>query len=99
MVKVGRRGIPSQEEDSAIFQPGTCLISCGPNSGARSSIGDYFCFFNSERLHQALGYRTPEEVFKLVEVVVTNDSVVESLTPDPLRTAGPDLNTASILSN
>jgi putative transposase len=65
---------------------------------AKVSIGGYFHFFNSERPHQALGYRTPEKVFKSVEVVVTNDGVVESLTPYPRRIAGPDLNTALILS-
>jgi len=31
---------------------------------ARSSIRNYFRFYNFERPHQALGYRTPAEVFK-----------------------------------
>lgn len=30
---------------------------------AREEIGRYFEFYNRERLHQALGYRTPESVF------------------------------------
>ena len=30
---------------------------------ARSSLGRYFAFYNYERLHQALGYRTPAEVY------------------------------------
>lgn len=30
---------------------------------ARRSLGEYFSFYNRERLHQSLNYRTPEEVF------------------------------------
>jgi putative transposase len=30
---------------------------------ARIGIGDYFRFYNTKRPHQALGYRTPAEVF------------------------------------
>jgi putative transposase len=29
---------------------------------ARRGLGDYFGFYNMDRLHQALGYRTPAEV-------------------------------------
>ncbi len=32
-------------------------------SETRSSLGRYFAFYNHERLHQALGYRTPVEVY------------------------------------
>ena len=65
---------------------------------ARTGIGDYFRFYNTERPHQALGYRTPAEVFTSTPVAATNTGMVESLTPSTLRTAGPALNMASILS-
>ena len=31
---------------------------------ARHSIAAYFDFYNDERLHQALGYRAPRQVFE-----------------------------------
>jgi len=65
---------------------------------ARVGIGDYFRFYNAERPHQALGYLTPAEVFTSSPVEVTHRGMVESLTLDTLRTAGPNLNIASILS-
>ena len=33
-------------------------------SEARAGVGAYLEFYNQERPHQALGYRTPEEVFQ-----------------------------------
>ncbi len=65
---------------------------------ARVGIGNYFRFYNTERPHQALGYRTPAEVFNSIPVEATSRSMVESLTPDLSRIAGPNLNIASILS-
>ena len=66
---------------------------------ARSSIRNYFRFYNFERPHQALGYRTPAEVFNVSPKEEVNpEGMVESLTPDPLRTAETNLNIASILS-
>ncbi len=65
---------------------------------ARISLGNYFRFYNTERPHQALGYRTPAEVFTSTPVEATSTGMVESLTPDPLRIAVPTLNTAPILS-
>jgi len=65
---------------------------------ARIGLGNYFHFYNTERPHQSHCYRTPGEVFTTMTVAVTNGGMVEFLTTDPLRIAGPDLNTASILS-
>ena len=69
---------------------------------ARVGIGNYFRFYNTERPHQALGYLTPAEVFISSPVETTHRGMVESLLPDtstdPLRTAGPYLNIAPILS-
>jgi putative transposase len=65
---------------------------------ARTEIGNYFRFYNTERPHQSLGYRTPAEVFTSSTVETTNGGMVEFLTPDPLRIAGPNLILALILS-
>jgi hypothetical protein len=65
------------------------------------SIGNYFRLYNTERLHQTLGYQKPAEVFNSILVEVTSTAMVdmvESLTPNSLRIAGPALNTAPILS-
>jgi len=65
---------------------------------AKAGIGNYFRFYNTERPHQALGYRTPAEVFNTTPVETTSAGMIESLTPDPLRIAEPNLNIAPILS-
>ena len=65
---------------------------------ARIGLGNYFRFYNTVRPHQTLGYRTPAEVFTSTPVEATSRGMVESLTPDPLRIAGPNLNIAPILS-
>ena len=65
---------------------------------ARIGIREYFRFYNTERPHQALGYRTPAEVFASRPMEATIGGVVESLTLGTLRTAEPDLNKAPILS-
>jgi putative transposase len=65
---------------------------------ARDEIGEYFRFYNTERPHQSMGYRTPAEVFTPTTLETTKGGMVESLTPDPLRIAGPNLNLAPILS-
>ncbi len=65
---------------------------------ARIGLGNYFRFYNTERIHQALDYRTPAEVFNTIQVDVRNEGMLESLTPDPLRIAGPNLSIVPILS-
>jgi len=65
---------------------------------ARIGLGNYLRFYDTERPHQALGYRTPAEVFTSMTVEDTNGGMVESLTLVTLRTAEPNLNITPILS-
>ena len=65
---------------------------------ARIGLGNYFRFYNTERPHQTLGYRTPAEAFTSIRVESNHRGMVESLTTDPRRIAGPNLNLAPILS-
>jgi len=65
---------------------------------ARIGLGNYFRFYNTERPHQTHGYRTPAEVYTSTPVESTSRDMVESLTSDPFRIAGPNLNIAPILS-
>lgn len=41
---------------------------------AKESLGHYFRFYNTERLHEALGYRTPEEVYHGAERLIATPS-------------------------
>ncbi len=65
---------------------------------ARTSLGKYFNFYNFERLHQALNYKTPVEVYYPVPVEAGGKGMVESLLPNPLGVAGLSLNLAPNLS-
>jgi putative transposase len=65
---------------------------------ARMSLGSYFCFYNTERPHQALGYRTPAEIYNPANMEVTNANMVKSLLSKTPRMAGPALNIPCILS-
>ncbi len=65
---------------------------------ARIGIGDYFRFYNTERPHQALGYRTPAKVFTPAPFEVTEGGMVESLSLGTAKTAGHYLNLAPLLS-
>ncbi len=64
---------------------------------ARAEIGEYFRFYNTTRPHQALGYRTPAEVYGN-PVESASENMLESLIPIIIRTAGPALKRALILS-
>jgi putative transposase len=70
---------------------------------AKAGLDDYFCFYNSQRPHQALGYRTPGEVF--IEEPVESTAEVKERRWFPSRevvdfaeAAGPSLNLARMLS-
>ena len=40
-----------------------CLKACANGLEAHRGLREYFRFYNERRPHQALGYRTPAEVF------------------------------------
>jgi putative transposase len=65
---------------------------------AHAGLGSYFRFYNAERPHQALGYKTPAEVFISMPVEANNESMVESLIPYPSGIAEPNLNIALTMS-
>jgi putative transposase len=65
---------------------------------AQMSLAGYFRFYNAERPHQALGYRTPTEVYNSAKMEVTNANMVKSLLSQTPRTAGSALNIPCILS-
>ena len=77
-------------------------------SEAKRELGAYFRFYNSQRPHQALGYRTPAEVFHQainVQINVQEEDwgqrrcPPESALVSSERSAGLSLNSASTLSN
>ena len=71
---------------------------------ARRELGAYFRFYNDQRPHQALGYRTPGEVFSEGRAPQNEESTVRRWSPEAdavsyAGAAGPSLNSALILSN
>ena len=64
----------------------------------RANIGEYFRFYNNERPHQSLGYRTPAKIYYPPMMEESDGGVLQSLLPGPSRMAEPDLNSAPILS-
>ena len=72
-------------------------------SEARRELGAYFRFYNNQRPHQALGYRTLAEVFHQVRNAPSEESKVTEDPPEQVLvssagTAGLSLNSTSILS-
>ena len=73
-------------------------------SEARRELGAYFRFYNNQRPHQALGYRTPAEVFHGDPTVREEESKYRRCSDGPVSgshagVTGPSLNSALILSN
>ena len=71
---------------------------------ARRELGAYFRFYNNLRPHQALGYRTPAEVFHGDQTVGEEESKDRRCSDGPVLgsyvgVTGPSLNSALILSN
>jgi putative transposase len=64
---------------------------------ARVGIGNYFLFYNTERPHQTLEYRTPAEVYNN-PMESHGEGMIKSLKLDPGNTAGHYLNLAPLLS-
>jgi len=71
---------------------------------AKADLGAYFRFYNTQRPHQALGYRTPAEVFAGDSVQSDEQSTLRRRPPtgalsDLGKAAGLSLNIAPTLSN
>ena len=71
---------------------------------ARAGLDAYFHLYNKQRPHQALGYRTPAQVFNGDSTQSTEHSKerrwsASGASADLVKTAGLSLNIAPILSN
>ena len=72
---------------------------------ARMELIAYLRFYNDQRPHQALGYRTPAEVFHQVtdvgeeRAVQATESPIDQTLVSLAGAAGLSLNSTSILSN
>ncbi len=71
---------------------------------ARKGLEDYFRFYNDLRPHQALGYRTPAEVFHGNQAVREEETIERRCAPGEVPetlagAAGLSLYSALILSN
>ena len=72
-------------------------------SEARRELGAYFRFYNNQRPHQALGYRTPAAVFHQVRNAPAEESKVTEVPPEQVLVslagaARLSLNSTSTLS-
>ncbi len=70
----------------------------------KTELEAYFRFYNAQRPHQALGYRTPAEVFNGDSMQSTEYLTEQRWSPSRAlvnlgKTAGLSLNIAPILSN
>ena len=73
-------------------------------SEARRELGAYFRFYNNQRPHQALGSRTPAEMFHGSQPVREPGSKDKRCSDEPVLgsyagVTGPSLNSALILTN
>jgi putative transposase len=64
---------------------------------ARREIGKYLTFYNTERPHQALAYKTPAEIYYAEPIAVVKEPVIQSQSPGTRihtqsRIAGPHFN-------
>ena len=72
---------------------------------ARRELSHYFRFYNDQRPHQALGYRTPAEVFHQVTDVGEERAVqakkfpIDQTLVSLAGAAGLSLNSTAVLSN
>jgi transposase InsO family protein len=48
---------------------------------ARSAIANYIDFYNTQRPHQSLGYKLPDNIYKEFEYVKHSNAKVESMPP------------------
>ena len=65
-------------------------------SEARAALADYFRFYNNQRPHQGLGYRTPAAVYN--SGCQGKPAVGQTAANDSRKTAGLHLNLAPVLS-
>jgi putative transposase len=65
-------------------------------SEARAALADYFRFYNNQRPHQGLGYRTPAAVYNAS--CQNTPAVGQTAGNHSRKTAGLHLNPVSVLS-
>jgi len=65
-------------------------------SEAKNALADYFHFYNNQRPHQGLGYRTPAAVYN--SGCQNKPAAGQTADNDPRKTAGLHLNLAPVLS-
>ena len=60
----------ANDTDFGVRSEEVYLKTYADGGDARAGIGEYLSFYNTQRTHQDLGYRTPGEVF-IIEVEET----------------------------